>query len=146
MREDFPTLERPITANSGSLGLGHCSRLTLLFTYAAFFTRTCEGSPLLATAEKPSKLVIQAHYNTKQSPEASGDSSSAHLLVLAAQSSLACSHAAFQLQKCFEPHALAANPHHTTHRHSAEAVQGWHVLLSLCAAQKVSAPGHRSPA
>ena len=41
IREDFPTLERPITANSGSLGFGHCSSLTLLLTYAAVFTRTC---------------------------------------------------------------------------------------------------------
>ena len=44
IREDFPTLERPITANSGSLGFGHCSSLTLLLTYAAVFTRTCRDS------------------------------------------------------------------------------------------------------
>ena len=41
IREDFPTLDRPMTANSGSLGFGHCSSLTLLLTYAAVFTRTC---------------------------------------------------------------------------------------------------------
>ena len=43
MSDDLPTFERPITANSGSLGLGHWLRFTLLLTYTAFFTRTCKG-------------------------------------------------------------------------------------------------------
>ena len=41
MRDDLPTFERPMTANSGSLGCGHCAMLVLLFTNSAFFTRTC---------------------------------------------------------------------------------------------------------
>mmetsp|Transcript_267 Transcript_267/g.2121 ORF Transcript_267/g.2121 Transcript_267/m.2121 type:complete len:200 (-) Transcript_267:867-1466(-) len=39
MRDDFPTFDRPTTANSGSVGGGHCSSLTLLFTNSAAFTR-----------------------------------------------------------------------------------------------------------
>jgi hypothetical protein len=35
MREDFPTLERPIKANSGLSGGGHCESFALLFMNVA---------------------------------------------------------------------------------------------------------------
>ena len=38
IREDLPTFERPITANSGCDWGGHPFRSTLLLTYTAFFT------------------------------------------------------------------------------------------------------------
>ena len=47
MSDDLPTLDLPMTANSGSLRLGHCARLTLLLTYCAVFTRTCQRQGLV---------------------------------------------------------------------------------------------------
>ena len=61
IREDFPTLERPITANSGNLGFGHCSSLTLLLTYTAVFTRTCRDGQTSDVADELSHCASTSH-------------------------------------------------------------------------------------
>lgn len=43
MREDLPTFDLPITANSGCFEGGHCATAVLLFTKSAVLTLLCDG-------------------------------------------------------------------------------------------------------
>ena len=43
IREDLPTFDLPMTANSGCFEGGHCETAVLLFTKSAVLTLLCEG-------------------------------------------------------------------------------------------------------
>lgn len=59
MREDLPTFERPMTANSGMarFSLGHCSMAVLLLTNSACFTFVCVGAGSGTPGRPPSPTL-----------------------------------------------------------------------------------------